>query len=234
MKKKIIIANWKMYLDAKAAVVLAKKIRTVKSKNTIIIAPSFTDIAPVKKALGKSKIAISSQDMAPTDCGAYTGSVCGKDLKELGVKYVILGHSERRKYFGETYEMVNKKIKHAQKIGLIPILCVGERDIEKRAGKTLPVVASQLKTALRGVSAQKLIIAYEPVWAIGTGNPENPENANMVQGEIKKQVGNAPVLYGGSVDAKNFAGFLAQKNIDGLLVGGASTKWEEFKKIISN
>ena len=136
---KIIIANWKMYLDAKVAVALAKKIKTIKTKNTIILAPSFTDIAPVKTAIGKSKITLSAQDMAPTDCGAYTGSICGKDLKELGVKYVILGHSERRKYFGETYEMVNKKIKHALKIGLLPILCVGESEKEKKAGKTLKV-----------------------------------------------------------------------------------------------
>lgn len=229
---KIIIANWKMYLDAKAAVALAKKIRTVKSKNAVIVAPSFADIAPVKTALGKSKVALSAQDMATTDCGAYTGAVCGKDLKGLGVKYVILGHSERRKYFGETYEMVNKKIKLALKIGLLPILCVGESAEEKRAGKTLSVVASQLKTALAGIKNKKIIIAYEPIWAIGTGNPENPEDANKVQGEIKKFTGDVPVLYGGSVDSKNFTGFLAQKNIDGLLVGGASTKWEEFSKII--
>lgn len=239
---KIIIANWKMYLDAKAAVALAKKIRTVKSKNIVIVAPSFTDIAPVKTALGKSKIALSAQDMATTDCGAYTGAVCGKDLKALGVKYVILGHSERRKYFGETYEMVNKKIKHALAVGLIPILCVGESAEEKRAGKTISIVAAQLKTALQGINiplrqgyagqVKKMFIAYEPIWAIGTGNPENPEDANKVQTFIKSKVPSAKILYGGSVDPKNFAEFLAQPNIDGLLVGGASTKWEQFKEII--
>lgn len=221
-----------MYLDAKAAVILAKKIWTVKTKNTVILAPSFTDIALVKTALGKSKIALSAQDMATTDCGAYTGAVCGKDLKALGVEYVILGHSERRKYFGETYEMVNKKIKLALKIGLLPILCVGESAEEKRAKKTLSVVAAQLKMALAGIKNKKIIIAYEPVWAIGTGNPENPKDANDVQIFIKSKVPSAKVLYGGSVDSKNFASFLAQKNIDGLLVGGASTKWEEFSKII--
>ena len=212
---------------------MAKKIKTAKIKNTVVLAPSFTDIAPVKTAIGKSKIALAAQDMAPTNCGAYTGSVCGKDLKELGVKYVILGHSERRKYFGETYKMVNKKIKHAIEIGLVPVLCVGESSQEKKAGKTLGVVRSQLKTALEKINTNNIIIAYEPIWAVGTGNPENPQDANLVQGEIKKQAGNVPVLYGGSVDSKNFAEFLAQENIDGLLVGGASTKWEQFSKIIA-
>ncbi len=233
---KIIIANWKMYLNGKDAVALAKKLAPLRqgsagqAKNKIILAPSFTALPAVAKVAGKLDLA--GQNMSWQGYGAYTGEICGEELKLLGCEYIILGHSERRKYCKETDEMIGQKVKYAQKLGLTPVLCVGETEEEKKAGKTLEVVKRQLKIALDGVDTKKLIVAYEPVWAIGTGNPENPENANMVQGEIKKQAGNAPVLYGGSVDSKNFAGFLAQKNIDGLLVGGASTKWDEFSKII--
>ncbi len=248
-----------MYLSEKDAIALAKKIAKVKTGNKVILAPSFTAIPAVGRAV---KLPIAGQNMFWQGYGAYTGEICGEELKSLGCKYVILGHSERRKYYKETDEMIGQKVKYAQKLGLTPVLCVGETEEEKKAGKTLEVVKRQLKIALlhmsfprrresriftgspnsrpdaglvgddNKVDTKKLIIAYEPVWAIGTGNPENPQNANMVQGEIKKQAGNAPVLYGGSVDSKNFAGFLAQKNIDGLLVGGASTKWDEFSKII--
>lgn len=218
-----------MYLNGKDALALAAKIAGVKTKNKVILAPSFTAIQAVGRAV---KLPIAGQNMFWQGYGAYTGEICGEELKSLGCKYVILGHSERRKYYKETDEMIGQKVKYAQKLGLTPVLCVGETEEEKKAGKTLEVVRHQLKTIGSLASYSKIIIAYEPVWAIGTGNPENPKNANMVQGEIKKQTKNAPVLYGGSVDSKNFAGFLAQKNIDGLLVGGASTKWKEFKEII--
>ena len=230
MYMKIIIANWKMYLPVKDAIVLAKKIKTAKTKNKVIIAPSFPIISAVKKVCGALDVA--SQDVSWADYGAYTGEVAAVDLKELGCQYAIIAHSERRKYANETYERANTKIIQSQKAGLTPVLCVGESIEEKRAGKTLEVVKNQLKVALKNIDTKNFIIAYEPIWAIGTGNPENPQNANMVQGEIKKQVGDVPVLYGGSVDKDNFASFLAEKNIDGLLVGGASTKWEQFKKII--
>ncbi len=242
MYMKIIIANWKMYLSEKDAIALAVKIAKVKTGNKVILAPSFTAIPAVTKAV---KLSIAGQNMFWQGYGAYTGEICGEELKSLGCKYVILGHSERRKYYKETDEMIRQKVEYAQKLGLTPVLCVGETEEEKKAGKTLEVVKRQLKIALQTIGLakpNKIIIAYEPVWAIGTGNPENPQNANMVQGEIKKQAGTLlrqgsagqalPVLYGGSVDSKNFSGFLAEKNIDGFLVGGASTKWEEFKEII--
>lgn len=220
-----------MYLTEKDALALAVKIAKVKTANKVILAPSFTAIPAVVRAV---KLPIAGQNMFWAGYGAYTGEICGEELKSLGCKYVILGHSERRKYYKETDEMIGQKVKYAQKLGFMPILCVGETEKEKKAGKTLEVVRRQLKTVGSFASYSKIIVAYEPVWAIGTGNPENPENANMVQGEIKKQTKNAPVLYGGSVDSKNFAGFLAQRNIDGLLVGGASVKFAEISKIIQN
>ena len=232
MKRKIIVANWKMYLSAKDAVFLAKKVAKIRLRNkSLVLAPPFTAVEAVKKVAGKN-VSLAGQDVFWSDYGAYTGEICGKDLKDLGCEYVIVGHSERRKYFQETDEMANKKVRYAQKTGLTPILCVGETVGEKKAGRTLDIIRRQLTIALNGANAKKIIIAYEPVWAIGTGNPENPRNADVVQGEIKKITGANIVLYGGSIDKNNFAEFLAQKSIDGLLIGGASAKWDELKEII--
>jgi triosephosphate isomerase len=228
---KFIVANWKMYLDVKTSVFLARKIKVVKTKHRVVLAPTMPAMAQVKKACGK--LAVAAQDVSWAERGAYTGEMAAADLKEAGCKYAIIAHSERRKYAGETYERANQKIAQCLKSGLTPILCVGESEAEKKSGKTLEVIAAQLSAALKNIAVgKKMIVAYEPIWAIGTGNSETPENANLVQGAIKKQAGDIPVLYGGSVDSKNFSSFLAQKNIDGLLIGGASTKWEEIRVIL--
>ncbi|MFA5133687.1 MAG: triose-phosphate isomerase [Patescibacteria group bacterium] len=234
---KIIVGNWKMYLDEKQSVAFAKKLNKLTPKHKFIICPSFTSIEPVGRVLDFKKMSLGSQDAFWSDFGAYTGEVSALDLKRLKCKYIILGHSERRKYFGETYETVNKKLKHVLEIGLTPIVCVGESAEERKAKKTWAVIKKQLDTAFRGIKKDKqILVAYEPIWAIGTGNPETPEDANKIQKAIKKNLKSPKikVLYGGSVDAKNYKSFLKEKNIDGLLIGGASVKFKEISKIINN
>lgn len=235
MGRKIIIANWKMYLGTHKAVILAKKIRDAQKKHEVIIAPSFTAIEEVAMVLAQSGIDVCAQNMFYDDYGAYTGEICGQDLLDIGCKYVILGHSERRKYFKETYEMVNKKLLRALKLGLKPIICVGEELNERRAGKTWDILKHQLKTALKGIKkSDEIIIAYEPIWAIGTGHPETPKDAEKIHKAIKKFFldRNDKVVYGGSIDENNAKNFLKISDIDGLLVGGASANSDKFSKII--
>ena len=233
MRRKIIIANWKMYLSTRESIFLASKLRSVKTDNQVILAPSFTAIHPIAKIIKGDGLGLAAQNISHKKYGARTGEVSALDIKELGCEYVILGHSERRKYFKETYELVNKKLKYAQKAGLVPILCVGENLRERRSGHAWRVIKNQLSTALKGVNKKKLLIAYEPIRAIGTGNAEDPEDANKIHVQIKKEIKNAiKVLYGGGVNSNNFDAFLIEDNIDGFLVGGASTRFEEFKKII--
>lgn len=230
--KKIIIANWKMYLSSREAILLSAKIKNLQIKNEVILAPSFTALSGVEKTIRDSEVKLAAQDIFWDDYGAYTGEVCALDIKELGCKYVILGHSERRKYFKENYETVNKKLKFVYKAKLEPILCVGENLRERRSGHAWREIKKQLDIALKGIK-KKPIIAYEPIWAIGTGNAEDPKDADKIHAHIKKHLKNGTkVIYGGSVNHKNFKDFLKEKNIDGLLVGGASTRFEEFEKII--
>jgi triosephosphate isomerase (TIM) len=234
---KLIVGNWKMYLDEKEAVALAKKLNKLSPKHKVVICPGFTAIEPISRILDFKKIGLGSQDAFWADFGAYTGEISALDLKRLKCKYIILGHSERRKYFNETYDIVNKKLKHVLETGLTPIVCVGESAEERKAGKTWAVIKKQLDETFRGIKKDKpVILAYEPIWAIGTGNPETPEDADKIQGAIKKylKLEKIKVLYGGSADAKNYKSFLAEKNIDGLLIGGASVKFAEIKNIISN
>jgi len=226
-----------MYLDEKQSVALVKKLNKLSLKHKFIICPSFTAIEPVSRVLDFKKANLASQDAFWADFGAYTGEVSAIDLKRLKCKYIILGHSERRKYFSETYDIVNKKLKHILEVGLTPIVCVGESAEERKAGQTLAVIKKQLDQAFRGIEkGRAAIVAYEPIWAIGTGNPETPEDANKIQEAIKKYLKSEKikVLYGGSVDAKNYKSFLIEKNIDGLLIGGASVKLNEISKIIQN
>ena len=234
--EKIIIFNWKMNPETlKEAAVLAR----ASDYKEVVIAPPFTFLEKVGKILKKSKL--GAQDLFWEDKGAFTGEVSAKELKSVGVKYVLIGHSERRHKFDETDEMIAKKMKAAVENNLISVLCVGETAEEKNAGKAREVIERQLNEGLSLVtknSAKRLFIAYEPVWAIGTGNPETPESAVATIKFIKEILNAEPynlnpkVLYGGSVNSKNLKNYLQYKEVDGALVGGASLKKEEVKKIV--
>lgn len=241
--KKIIAANWKMTLQKEN---LAPLVEVVKQANLdeleTIICPSFTHLSKVANLIENTSIKLGAQDCFWEEKGAYTGEVSAWDLKNEGCQFVLVGHSERRRYFAETDEIINKKLLASLVSGLTPILCVGETKAEKDAGQTLTRVAEQLKNDLIGVAARKeqIIIAYEPVWAIGTGDSCSPEIAaqihSLIKQEVKKDIGieDVIVLYGGSVDDKNVNDFLRQNFVDGVLVGGASTKVEVFSKLLAN
>ena len=242
--KKLIIANWKMQLSSQASLSLAKSYaqKLKRSKNTVVICPSYLALPAVAATLKKGPLILGAQDSAVAVSGAYTGEVSPNDLKSLGVKYVILGHSERREHLHENSALINMKIKAALEQKLIPVLCVGEKLIEKENGETRKYLAEELNHALRGVKikdALDLVIAYEPIWAISSNQNAKPmmaPEADEIQAFIKTRVvallkKKVRVLYGGSVNAANAAGFLAQKNIDGLLVGSASLKLKDFSPI---
>lgn len=228
---KLLILNWKMNPGTlKEAVALAKD----SDFKSVVVAPPFPFIEEVGKVLKKAKL--GAQDIFWESKGAFTGEVSAQELKDLCVEYVIIGHSERRHKLGETDEMIAKKLKAAAENGLTPVLCVGETKKEKDSGKKEAVIERQLKIGLSLLSqkpkakSQKLLVAYEPVWAIGTGDPETPESARETIQFIKKTL-STKVLYGGSVNSNNLADYLKFKEIDGALVGGASLNKEEIKKM---
>lgn len=247
MNKKILIANWKMNpKTADKAVTLARAVEESVANTgdvEIVIAPPFVFLSEVKGQL--SRVHLGAQNVFWEDTGPYTGEVSVQQLKNLGIKYAIIGHSERRQWAGETDEIINKKVKAVLKSGLTAILCVGEpkevRDKGIDAAKEF--VKSQLKADLAEVTynltpkTQNIIIAYEPVWAIGTGNNAEPTDAAAMAAFIKSNVESqlsiiTPVLYGGSTNSKNIAGFLEYDEIDGALVGGASLNKDEFVKMV--
>lgn len=239
--RKFIVANWKMYLTLSQSFVLAKKISNFKfpvSSFTIALCPSFVALEEVAKVIKNSKVELGAQDVfCCAEEGAFTGEVGIDDLRELGVEYVLVGHSERRRHLNETDAQVNQKLKMVLQGGLHPILCVGESVEIRKQGKERSYVGNQIKAGLKGVPKQKLkelLIAYEPIWAIGTGDADTPDDASQMHSWIRKIIGNAtiPILYGGSVNSKNAAAFLRADNVDGLLIGGASTKSAEFTKIL--
>ena len=238
--KKLIIANWKMKLGLNESLALAKKLnnKLKNDKNNIVICPDYLSLIPIANIFKKSKIVLGAQDSAVADRGAYTGEVSPLNLKSIGVKYVILGHSERRERLHENSAIINDKIKATLKNKLIPVLCVGEKLIEREAGDEKSIITDQLRRALNRVDIKNnnIVIAYEPVWAIGKGQAIAPAKAEEMHQFIKSQANKIlkkPVLviYGGSVDSKNISSFMSQKNIDGFLVGGASLKSDEFIKI---
>ena len=246
-RKTIIAANWKMNKTPKEARALADNLRPLIAKAkwcTTVLCVPFVDLSPVLKATRATKIAVGAQNMHFEESGAYTGEVSGSMLYEMGVKYVIVGHSERRQYFGETDEIVNKKVLAAVSAGLKPIVCVGETLAERENGVTAERVALQVKTALRGIKAEdirKIIVAYEPVWAIGTGKTATVEQAAEVCTHIRDTVRfmfgaraarSLTIQYGGSMNENNAAALLAELNIDGGLIGGASLNPEAFKAIV--
>ncbi len=247
MRKPFIAGNWKLNLLTEPAMNLAgelkNRLRGVDQVE-IAVAPVFTALSAVSKVLAGSNLGLSAQDLYWEDAGAFTGEVGPAMLKDVGCKYVIIGHSERRQFFHETDESVNKKVKASLKSGLIPICCVGELLPEREAGKTLSVIERQVKGALAGISKAEvppLVIAYEPVWAIGTGKVATPEQAQEVHQFIRKQLAliydptladSIRIQYGGSVKPDNIKDLMKMPDLDGALVGGASLKAETFVGII--
>jgi triosephosphate isomerase (TIM) len=239
MRKVIIAGNWKMYKTQSEAseflMEFVSKIDDAPETREVVLCVPFTDLAIVSKSLHGNRIRLGAQNVHWEECGAYTGEISASMLTEVGVRYVIIGHSERRQYFGETDETVNSRLKTAQTSGLIPILCVGETKQQRDAGETERVIINQLKNGLIGVDQTKLVIAYEPIWAIGTGETCAAVEANRVIGVIRTQLSNTDVTiqYGGSVKPGNIDEIMAQPQIDGVLVGGASLEAIDFAGIVN-
>jgi len=247
MRKTIIAGNWKMYKTLKDGqeLVVALRRDLFKIDNVdIVVCPPFTLLAYLTDALETSNIAVGAQDLYWQDEGAFTGEVSPVMLKDAGCKYVIIGHSERRQFFGETNEAVNKKIKAGLKHGLTPIICVGENRQERESNNTFKVIEAHIKGGLTDISAEdilKTVIAYEPVWAIGTGLTATPEQAQevhkfirdllkkMYQDEVSNQI---RIQYGGSVKPENITELISKPDVDGALVGGASLKADTFTQIV--
>ena len=238
-----------MYKTIVEAIELANGLRrALYDINTIdiVICPAFTALSEVAEIIAETTIKLGAQDMYWQKEGTFTGEVSGQMLKEVGVDYVIIGHSERRQFFGETNETVNRKVKAALSFGLIPIVCIGENLSQREQGKTFTVIKEQLEESLLDLTAQqaeKIIIAYEPVWAIGTGKVATPEQAQEAHQFIRHLLGklfneeassNCRIQYGGSVKPDNIAELISQQDIDGALVGGASLEVNSFSAIVKN
>lgn len=250
-RKTYIAGNWKMNKsrsEAKELVTaIAEGVKGKQSLPEIMVFPPFTSLDVARTAIGGSPVALGAQNLDDHDSGAYTGEVSANMLVDAGCSYVIIGHSERRQYYGETNQTVPLKVKAALNKGLVPVICVGELLDERENNLTDPVVKRQVGAAVQGLSQdelKKIIIAYEPVWAIGTGKVcESPEAARVISViraslkqffEDKDGPNSVPILYGGSMNAKNADELLAQDEIDGGLIGGASLKAEDFLSIINS
>ncbi len=247
MRKKIIAGNWKMNKTVEEAVELATAVKRELADCTevdVVLCPPFTALKSVSDIVSETQIAVGSQNMSSEDEGAFTGEICHTMLKELFVRYVILGHSERREYYKETDEWINKKVIKALEKNLRPILCVGETLEERESGNMEKVVELQVREGLKGVGADaytELVIAYEPVWAIGTGKTASAEQAQevhaFIRATVKDMVGaeaaNAVrIQYGGSMKPANAAELLGQPDIDGGLIGGAALDAASFAEIV--
>jgi triosephosphate isomerase len=246
-RRPLIAGNWKMYKTsgeaAETARQLVERVADVSDVD-IMIAPTFTALAAVLKVIQNSPVGMSGQNLFWENEGAYTGEISAAMLKAAGCQYCIIGHSERRQYFGETDETVNKKIQAAIQAGLEPVFCVGETEKEREAEQTLAVLDKQVKKGLEGLVLEQLsmlIIAYEPVWAIGTGKTATDDQAqeahqfirSLVEKNFGKSLSDAVrILYGGSVKPDNISGLMSMPDIDGALVGGASLDAESFSKIV--
>ncbi len=246
MRKPIIAGNWKMNKTPQEAVELIEALKPLIAEagcEVVVCVPS-ADFAAVNQAIKGSKIKLGAQNVHWAESGAYTGELSANMLKSCGVQYVIVGHSERRQYFGETDATVNKRALAALNAGLIPIICVGESLEQREAGYTDAVVTYQTLMALTGMSKEqvsKIVLAYEPVWAIGTGKTATNEQANetigVIRSAVAKQYGKGTankvrIQYGGSMKPSNAHGLMEQPEIDGGLIGGASLKAEDFAKVV--
>lgn len=212
-----------------------EQLSNTPDEREVILCVPFTALGGLSQNLHGGRVKLGAQNVHWEDSGAYTGEISGTMLTEIGVRYVIVGHSERRQYFGETDETVNRRLLAAQRHGLTPILCVGETKAQRDAGETENIISKQLTYDLVDVDQTNLVVAYEPIWAIGTGDTCESQEANRVVGEIRKQLTNAevPIQYGGSVKPNNIDEIMAQPEIDGALVGGASLKPDSFARIVN-
>jgi triosephosphate isomerase len=247
VRRLLIAGNWKMNLGRTAAVELAAAIATADTGSDVdmLVCPPFVYLDAVAGGISNSSVALGAQDVYFESAGAFTGETSTAMLADLGCKYVILGHSERRHVIGESDELINKKVKAVLAAGLTPILCVGELLEEREAGNTMQVVESQFSGSFAGLTAEevkKTVIAYEPVWAIGTGKTASPEQAQEVHADLRKLIENrynsdvsqsVQILYGGSVKPDNASDLMSRPDIDGALVGGASLKADSFLAIVN-
>jgi len=230
MRSRIVAANWKMNLLKAEAAALVQKLEEPPEGTRVVIFPSFPLIPAVAELAGR--IEVGGQDLHPEDKGAFTGDVSGAQLADAGCTWVLCGHSERRQGHGEVDDLVARKIAAAQRHGLIPMVCVGETKEERKAGDTLKVLERQVRSALEALQGE-FALAYEPVWAIGTGETATPEIAQEAHKFIRGLLGeDVPILYGGSATPDNAAGLIAQPDVDGFLVGGASLDPGKFLSII--
>lgn len=247
MRTPLIAGNWKMHKTVQEAVFYAKEFRRLVKEVTtaeIVLAPSFLAVAPVVEAVRASNIAVAGQDLYWEREGAFTGEVSGPMLAEAGAEYVLVGHSERRTLFGDTDPIVNRKTVAALAAGLIPIVCIGERLDARDRGETLAVLDAQLKAGLDGLTGPQMrtvVIAYEPVWAIGTGRNATPAQAAEAHAHIRQRLTQwfgadaaeqVLVIYGGSVKVDTIEALMAQPDVDGVLVGGASLDVRTFADIV--
>ena len=249
MRTPIITGNWKLNKTVSDAVALTSELKElVKGTDgvEIVVAPTFTALHAVSNSIKDSNIQLAAQDVYWEDSGAYTGEVSAPMLKDVGCDYVIIGHSERRQYFGETNETVNHKVNAALSHNLKPIVCVGEQLEERESGQTESIIKDHITGGTSGLTADALlscVIAYEPVWAIGTGKTATPEQAqdvhqfirNLISDNFSDEVASqVRIQYGGSVKPENAAELMAQPDVDGALVGGASLQAESFAQIVKN
>jgi len=249
MRKKVIAGNWKMNMNLHQSQKLVSEIINGLGKDNkaeVIVCPPFTSLSEVNSLLKGTQVKLGAQNMYYEESGAYTAEISADMLKSVGCEYVILGHSERRVIFNESDELINKKIKFAIAKGIKPIFCIGELLEQRESGDTMKVVSSQIEKGLEGITTEQMkniIIAYEPVWAIGTGKTATPEQAQEVHSFIRELVAkkysssvaeNIVIQYGGSVKPDNAGELLSQNDIDGALVGGACLKADSFLSIIAS
>ena len=246
MRKTLIAGNWKMNTNCAEGTALAQAVAAGAGEVgevDLLVCPPSVYLSAIADAISGSPVALGAQNMCDCDNGAFTGEVSSSMLNDVGAEYVILGHSERRTIYGETDEIVNKKTVKALEAGLAPIVCVGELLEEREAGKTADVIKTQFEGSLAGITEAQItsiVIAYEPVWAIGTGKVATPEQAEEVHADLRRLLterynadiaAQIRILYGGSVKPGNAADILSKENVDGALVGGASLKAEDFLAI---
>jgi triosephosphate isomerase len=245
MRTPLIAGNWKMNKkpsEAKEFALQLKQSLDAKANVEVLICPPFTALTEVAQIIKGSEIKLGAQNMHWETKGAYTGEISGEFLLDLGCQYVILGHSERRQLFSETDEIINKKLITALKLGLRPVFCIGEQLSERESNQTFDIIKKQLNNGLKNVTKiENIVIAYEPIWAIGTGRTATPEQAKEVHSYIRENIAqkfgqesinNLRIVYGGSVTPENIDSLMAQEGIDGVLVGGASLKLESILRII--
>ena len=248
-RRPVIAGNWKLNKTIKESIELVTLLKRMNLENLgvdVVVCPPYTALSSVSEILIGSEIKLGAQDIYWEEKGAFTGEVSASLIKDAGAGFVIIGHSERRQFFHETHDTVNKKTKAALAADLVPIVCVGETLKEREAGKTFQVVEEQFKGAFLGFHAdsmRKIIIAYEPVWAIGTGKVATPAQAEEAHAFIRKQIGRSfgedvaeglKIQYGGSVKPENIAELMRESDIDGALVGGASLDAKQFTEIVKN